>query len=191
MGERFEGLLPPVVAAPMFAIRKPAVAVFTLDEYVVVGVMTSGQAVALKCAMEAPLNILVAGATSTGKTRPQLSTLLAVGTKVNSGTKINNTNTPSFSRYGVGREIRSSDWSAACAAQSQHPADLDHSTAICGAVIVNRDLVLDYMKDGKAQIKHSQQRQTGEGHRPFPRPHRLRRDPRARKATSRSMIRSS
>ena len=34
-GERFEGLLPPVVAAPTFAIRKPAVAVFTLDDYVV------------------------------------------------------------------------------------------------------------------------------------------------------------
>lgn len=32
-GERFEGLLPPVVAAPAFAIRKPAVAVFTLDDY--------------------------------------------------------------------------------------------------------------------------------------------------------------
>jgi type IV secretion system protein VirB11 len=30
-GERFEGLLPPVVAAPAFAIRKPAVAVFILD----------------------------------------------------------------------------------------------------------------------------------------------------------------
>jgi type IV secretion system protein TrbB len=33
-GERFEGLLPPVVAAPVFAIRKPAVAVFTLEDYV-------------------------------------------------------------------------------------------------------------------------------------------------------------
>jgi type IV secretion system protein VirB11 len=30
-GERFEGLLPPVVTAPTFAIRKPAVAVFTLS----------------------------------------------------------------------------------------------------------------------------------------------------------------
>jgi type IV secretion system protein VirB11 len=28
-GERFEGLVPPVVAGPAFAIRKPAVAVFT------------------------------------------------------------------------------------------------------------------------------------------------------------------
>ena len=36
-GERFEGLLPPVVAAPAFAIRKPAVAVFTLDDYVAAG----------------------------------------------------------------------------------------------------------------------------------------------------------
>jgi len=31
-GERFEGLLPPVVAAPSFAIRKPAVAVFSLSD---------------------------------------------------------------------------------------------------------------------------------------------------------------
>ena len=30
-GERFEGLIPPVVAAPAFAIRKPAVAMFTLE----------------------------------------------------------------------------------------------------------------------------------------------------------------
>src|SRR6185369_9417920 len=65
-GERFEGLLPPVVAAPVFAIRKPAVAVFTLDDYVATGVMTSGQAVALKCAVEARKNILVAGGTSSG-----------------------------------------------------------------------------------------------------------------------------
>jgi type IV secretion system protein VirB11 len=67
-GERFEGLLPPVVAAPVFAIRKPAVAVFTLDDYVAAGVMTSGQAIALKRAVEARKNILVAGGTSSGKT---------------------------------------------------------------------------------------------------------------------------
>ena len=33
-GERFEGLIPSVVSAPGFAIRKPAVAVFTLEDYV-------------------------------------------------------------------------------------------------------------------------------------------------------------
>ena len=67
-GERFEGLLPPVVVAPAFAIRKPAVAVFTLDDYVAAGIMTSGQANALKVAVEARKNILVAGGTSSGKT---------------------------------------------------------------------------------------------------------------------------
>src|SRR5579862_8195710 len=33
-GERFEGLIPPVVMAPCFAIRRPAVAIFTLGDYV-------------------------------------------------------------------------------------------------------------------------------------------------------------
>lgn len=67
-GERFEGLLPPVVAAPSFAIRKPAVAVFTLADYVGAGVMTDWQAGALADAVASRKNILVAGGTSTGKT---------------------------------------------------------------------------------------------------------------------------
>jgi type IV secretion system protein TrbB len=67
-GERFEGLLPPVVAAPCFAIRKPAVAVFTVDDYVATGVMAAGQAETLRRAVAARKNILVAGGTSTGKT---------------------------------------------------------------------------------------------------------------------------
>ncbi|KAB2726440.1 P-type conjugative transfer ATPase TrbB [Brucella anthropi] len=67
-GERFEGLLPPVVEAPAFAIRKPAVAVFTLDDYVAAGIMTSNQATILRKAVANRANILVAGGTSTGKT---------------------------------------------------------------------------------------------------------------------------
>ena len=67
-GERFEGLLPPVVAAPAFAIRKPAVAVFTLADYVTAGTITSAQANALRVAVKGCKNILVAGGTSTGKT---------------------------------------------------------------------------------------------------------------------------
>ena len=43
-GERFEGLLPPVVTAPTFAVRKPAVAVFTLGDYVAAGIMSADQA---------------------------------------------------------------------------------------------------------------------------------------------------
>jgi type IV secretion system protein VirB11 len=67
-GERFEGLLPPVVTAPAFAIRKPAVAVFTLDDYVTNSIMTASQAAVLRQAVSARKNILVAGGTSTGKT---------------------------------------------------------------------------------------------------------------------------
>ncbi|WP_189341918.1 P-type conjugative transfer ATPase TrbB [Mesorhizobium sp. M2A.F.Ca.ET.067.02.1.1] len=67
-GERFEGLLPPVVSAPTFAIRKPAVAVFALEDYVAAGVMLDSQAAVLRLAVERRKNILVAGGTSTGKT---------------------------------------------------------------------------------------------------------------------------
>jgi type IV secretion system protein VirB11 len=67
-GERFEGLLPPVVASPAFAIRKPAIAVFSLEDYVSADIMTSGQAAALRSAIPDKLNILVAGGTGTGKT---------------------------------------------------------------------------------------------------------------------------
>ncbi|MCQ9156835.1 P-type conjugative transfer ATPase TrbB [Acidomonas methanolica] len=67
-GERFEGLVPPVVAAPCFAIRRPAVAVFSLDDYVAGGIMTAAQAAFLRRAVMERQNILVAGGTSTGKT---------------------------------------------------------------------------------------------------------------------------
>ncbi|ALJ06934.1 P-type conjugative transfer ATPase TrbB [Brevundimonas sp. DS20] len=67
-GERFEGLLPPVVAAPCFAIRKPAVAVFTLADYVAAGIMAAGSGETLREAVLSRANILVAGGTSTGKT---------------------------------------------------------------------------------------------------------------------------
>jgi type IV secretion system protein VirB11 len=67
-GERFEGLLPPVATAPCFAIRKAAVAVFTLEDYAKAGVMSARQAARLRTAVEDRRNILVAGGTSTGKT---------------------------------------------------------------------------------------------------------------------------
>jgi type IV secretion system protein TrbB len=67
-GERFEGLLPPVVTGPTFAIRKPAVAVLSLQDYVVQGTMTAAQAAMLRLAVLEHRNLLIAGATSTGKT---------------------------------------------------------------------------------------------------------------------------
>jgi len=79
-GERFEGLLPPIVAAPTFAIRKPAVAVFTLDDYVEAGIMSAEQAGFLRLSVEKRRNVLVAGGTSTGKTT-LVNALLAEVTK--------------------------------------------------------------------------------------------------------------
>jgi type IV secretion system protein TrbB len=79
-GERFEGLLPPVVAAATFAIRKPAVAVFTLDDYVATGIMSSCQAEMLRAAVADRRNILVAGGTSTGKTTLTNALLAEVAT---------------------------------------------------------------------------------------------------------------
>tara|TARA_Y100000296_G_scaffold83612_2_gene115015 strand:+ start:111154 stop:112089 length:936 start_codon:yes stop_codon:yes gene_type:complete len=67
-GERFEGLLPPVVAAPTFAIRKPAIAVFLLEDYVGAGIMSIPEAATLRTGVADRLNILVAGGTGTGKT---------------------------------------------------------------------------------------------------------------------------
>ena len=62
-GERLEGQLPPIVAAPAFANRKPAVAIFTLDDYVAAGIMLPEQATVLRHAIEKCRNVLVAGGT--------------------------------------------------------------------------------------------------------------------------------
>lgn len=67
-GERFEGLLPPVVGGPCFAIRKPAAKIHTLDDYVRDRILTPWQADALRRAVRKRRNILVAGGTSSGKT---------------------------------------------------------------------------------------------------------------------------
>lgn len=67
-GSRFEGLVPPVVAAPAFTIRKKATKVFTLSDYVGQGVMTAEQQAAVIRAIEDRSNILVVGGTGSGKT---------------------------------------------------------------------------------------------------------------------------
>ena len=67
-GSRFAGQLPPVVPAPTFAIRKKAVAIFTLDQYVAQGIMTPEQKATLVAAVAAHRNILVIGGTGSGKT---------------------------------------------------------------------------------------------------------------------------
>lgn len=80
---RFCGLLPPVVTAPTFCIRKAASHVFTLSDYARAGIVdgvtmagvvgndcapSRGHAQALRHAIAARQNVLIAGGTQSGKT---------------------------------------------------------------------------------------------------------------------------
>ena len=65
---RFAGQLPPVVSSPTFAIRKKAVAIFTLEQYVESGVLKPKHRDVIKDAVRQHRNILVIGGTGSGKT---------------------------------------------------------------------------------------------------------------------------
>ncbi|HWF59625.1 MAG TPA: P-type conjugative transfer ATPase TrbB [Nitrospira sp.] len=67
-GSRFAAQLPPIVPAPTFAIRKRALAVFRLEQYVKQGIMTARQRDVLLTAITTRRNILVVGGTGSGKT---------------------------------------------------------------------------------------------------------------------------
>jgi type IV secretion system protein VirB11 len=67
-GARVQASIPPVVEAPVFALRKPARLVFGLDDYVARGILTVDEAGALRAAVRDRLNILVGGGTGSGKT---------------------------------------------------------------------------------------------------------------------------
>jgi type IV secretion system protein VirB11 len=88
-GSRFEGLIPPVVRHPVFAIRRRPRRIFTLDQYCQAGILTGktdplnrlrrrenfadqlaglSHADVIRAAIAAKKNILTAGSTGSGKT---------------------------------------------------------------------------------------------------------------------------
>jgi type IV secretion system protein VirB11 len=67
-GHRFEGLLPPVVSAPIFAIRRRASKLIPLADYVAARILSPTQMQLLQQAVSQRLNIVVAGGTGSGKT---------------------------------------------------------------------------------------------------------------------------
>lgn len=67
-GARFQGWLPPVVAAPCFAIRKRAKHIFTLSNYIDNQSLSQKEAQFLKKAIKERQNIIIAGGTGSGKT---------------------------------------------------------------------------------------------------------------------------
>jgi type IV secretion system protein TrbB len=66
-GSRFAGQIPPIVTAPVFAVRKRASRVFTLHQYVKAGIMTPEQKEFLCSAIRDHRNILAIGGTGGGK----------------------------------------------------------------------------------------------------------------------------
>ena len=67
-GARVQASIPPIVEAPIFALRKPAKLVFGLDQYVERFILTADEAEALRVAVQGRRNILVGGGTGSGKT---------------------------------------------------------------------------------------------------------------------------
>ncbi|SDW76937.1 P-type conjugative transfer ATPase TrbB [Nitrosomonas oligotropha] len=65
---RFAGQLPPIVSSPTFAIRKKAIKIFTLEQYVETGVLSPRHGDVIKEAVRKHRNILVIGGTGSGKT---------------------------------------------------------------------------------------------------------------------------
>ncbi|MGI2002072.1 P-type conjugative transfer ATPase TrbB [Shewanella frigidimarina] len=67
-GSRFEGIFPPVTANPTFTIRKKAIKVFTLEDYLINEIITKNQLDVLINAIATHKNILIVGGTGSGKT---------------------------------------------------------------------------------------------------------------------------
>src|ERR1700684_633103 len=67
-GARLQAAIPPIVDAPVFALRKPARVVFSLEDYVARGILSPRQRDALEFAVLAHDNILIGGGTGSGKT---------------------------------------------------------------------------------------------------------------------------
>lgn len=67
-GSRFQGILPPLVSTPVFTIRKKAIKVFTLDDYITDGILSPVHKEAIEEAVQTRKNILIVGGTGSGKT---------------------------------------------------------------------------------------------------------------------------
>ena len=67
-GSRFTATLPPVVSSPSFSLRKKAIKLFTLREYVDSGALTEEQFEIIQNAVREGKNIVIVGSTGSGKT---------------------------------------------------------------------------------------------------------------------------
>ena len=67
-GSRFQGILPPLSKNPSFSIRKKAIQIFTLSDYVEKKILSNAHSAAIEEAVKKRSNILIVGGTGSGKT---------------------------------------------------------------------------------------------------------------------------
>jgi P-type conjugative transfer ATPase TrbB len=80
LGARLQGFIPPLAAAPSFNLRKPPSTVYSLDDYVLEGILSARHREALAEAVRERRNVLVAGGTASGKTTLVNAVLLEITT---------------------------------------------------------------------------------------------------------------
>lgn len=142
-GERFQGLLPPLVAAPAFSIRKRPAMVWTLDDYVDQGVLSPHQAEILRAAVASRNNLLICGGTSSGKTT-LANALLAE---------------PAFAEERVfliedTPELQCVAWDLVATTTRRHPAPVGVVDLVRDALRMRPDrIVIGEMRDGAAALE--------------------------------------
>lgn len=144
-GERFQGFLPPVTAAPAFSIRKRPAVIWTLDDYVRDGVVTEGQAEVLRAAVRNRRNLLISGGTGSGKTT-LANALLAEPAFTNDRVFLIE-DTP---------ELQCSAWDLVATLTRRHPVPIGVVDLVRDALRMRPDrIVVGEMRDGSAALEPS------------------------------------
>lgn len=150
-GERFQGFLPPVTAAPAFSIRKRPSVIWSLDAYVRDGVMTANQALILREAVAHRRNLLISGGTGSGKTT-LANAILAE---------------PAFSGDRVfliedTPELQCSAWDLVSTLTRRHPRPIGVVDLVRDALRMRPDrIVVGEMRDGAAALETLKSWNTG------------------------------
>jgi type IV secretion system protein TrbB len=142
-GERFQGVLPPVTAAPAFSIRKRPAVIWSLDDYVRDAVMTEVQAERLREAVRTRKNLLISGGTGSGKTT-LANALLAEPAFANDRVFLIE-DTP---------ELQCSAWDRVATLTRRHPIPIGVVDLVRDALRMRPDrIVIGEMREGAAALE--------------------------------------